>query len=109
MVLLAISMVGPLLVASADAATSMPCCPSESPAESAPDSQPCNGSLLLVCCDDLAVTPQSDNPRVDLPNTASILVEPPVVHIVQLVDSPRVHTNLTWLSTARRRSVVLRV
>ena len=107
--LLVILMVAPLLVASAAAATPAPCCPDGRPPAEVP--APCRGSLLLVCCDDIATAPESDCPRTDPPSASSFVVPTSSGEVgLQEGEALLFHDlKLSWLSSALRRSVVLRV
>ena len=102
--LLALSVFAPALVATVASAVSAPCCP-DCPAPTAPpENAPCSGSLLLVCCEDVATSHEADGTRVDSASArAHFVVAPSRV-------APKTARPPSFLqSLAVRHSVVLRI
>jgi hypothetical protein len=105
---LTLSILAPLFAAGI-AAASESCCLDCPPPVSAAQEAPCHGSLLLSCCDDVATAPEADTNRVEsrIISDSRCVVESggsaPASH-VGLRPGPE----LAWLTSALRRSVVIR-
>ena len=107
--LLVISMVAPLLFGSAAAASTEPCCPACPPPVETPANEPCHGSLLLVCCDDVATAPTAANAQLDPPSTHALVSAPVAIEHPAFAPSAPSPADLAWKTSALQRSVILRI
>ncbi len=104
---LTLTILAPLLAAGLAAAS--PCCADCPPPVSATQAAPCHGSLFLSCCDDVTTAPEADAKRyesriVGVSNSVvRVWVNEKTRHVL-----PRVPAELDWLTSALRRSVVIR-
>ncbi len=105
---LTLTILAPLLAAGL-AAASAPCCANCPPPVSATQAAPCHGSLFLSCCDDVATAPEAYAKRyesriVGVSNSlVRVWVNEETRHVL-----PQVPAELAWLTSALRRSVVIR-
>ena len=87
------------------------CCPNCPTAPPPSEEQPCHGSPLLVCCDDVATASSVDRTRVDAP--ALHPVEFAASHARSAATAPRLARlgppDLRWSTSGLRRSVILRL
>ena len=106
--ILTFSILAPLLAAGV-AAASTPCCADCPPPVSATEAAPCHGSLFLSCCDDVATMPQADTMRYESHSACSSNT---AVHVFgnqkPCLVPPQAPSELAWLTSALRRSVVIR-
>lgn len=107
--LLLVAFFAPLLASGAAAALD-DCCPNCPPPPVTSDNEPCHGSPLLVCCDDVATTESGQRIQVRaraahaVPFVAALSQSQPVA-LCASQDPP----DLSWSTSVLRRSVVLRI
>lgn len=105
---LTLSILAPLLSAGVAAASELCCAECPEPV-SAAQAAPCHGSLFLSCCDDVATAPKADNQRCE---SRSLAVSGSVLRVVDSDNPshvvPRHPAEVAWLTSALRRSVVIR-
>ena len=97
------------LIGAASEVLEQPPCHAQMPATPPTSSQPCDGNILLTCCDGVTM-PGAHDPRGDLLPPIALLSSPALLADASSQTSAfQTPSNLAWLASPFQLSVVLRV